>query len=140
MNSCITKTNGTVVCKDPGGKSKLRFENKGKISLTKYIIDGCLVPADSEIKRCDFGVGSDEVFWLIELKGTDFKDAVQQIESTVKNTDIVPDGVSITPVIVLSKSPLAAQKQKYLGQLARFLGERWSKRIELATKNGLIRC
>ena len=135
MSDCVLETTGHVSCKDRDGPCKFYIKNKTKTKLVRQIIDGCLVSNDAEFKRCDFGVYSDETYWLIELKGGDFTDAVEQLISTIRNTEIVPCDIKITPVIITTRSPLAAQKHKHLGRLARFLGERWSGRVELGTKN-----
>lgn len=133
MHKCITETKGVVTCKDKSAPCRFRVKNKRRRKLLKYEIDGCLVNDDEVFKRCDFGVQSGEVFWLIELKGTDFKDAVEQIISTLVNTSFIPDNLSITPVIVSTKAPAVTRKERYLKRLRVGLGDRWSGRIELGT-------
>ena len=124
MNECIQETTGNVTCSE--GKCCFKIDNKSGKTLKKYYIDGCLVPNDSQHKRCDFGIESEELFWIVELKGANFSDAIDQIISTISNFDIVPDGKKITPVVISTRSPAATQKPSYLKRLKKALGDQWS--------------
>ena len=132
---CVVQSKGHVTCKDPKGSCCFVVKNKSGRDIKKFVIDGCIFTDEHKFKRCDFAVSHSELLWLVELKGTDFTDAVEQLISTLKNESFLPRGVKITPVIVLTKSPLAAQRAKHLGILAKFLGDRWSGKIEVGTKS-----
>lgn len=137
MSKCIILTSGHVSCQDGKRLSSFFIENKSGKQLTKYEIDGCLVSETDPIKRCDFGVQADNVYWLVELKGGDFAGAVEQIASTFENCKFVPR-MPITPVIVVTTSPIPAKRFKHLERLKKALGKHWSGEIKVGTKRVTI--
>lgn len=80
-------SDSTVRLKEPGENRIYYLHNDNKKDLVVYAIDGGLyksqAPGDS---KCDFGIYTeDELLILIELKGTDYKKAIQQITNTATN-------------------------------------------------------
>jgi len=64
-----------------GGKSELRYENVSRSHLTKYRIDGCLLPQETGKRKCDHLLLNIDLSkaYFIELKGSDLNSAVEQI-------------------------------------------------------------
>lgn len=63
---------------------KYVIENKSKIKLFKYKIDGGLINDDNEFK-CDYGFYTiDDILYLVELKGRDYGHAIDQIINTIQ--------------------------------------------------------
>ncbi|MBR4625560.1 MAG: hypothetical protein IKO56_08525 [Alphaproteobacteria bacterium] len=63
---------------------KFVIENRSKIKILKYKIDGGLINDDNEIK-CDYGFyTANDVLYLVELKGSDYGHAIDQIINTIK--------------------------------------------------------
>lgn len=96
-----------VVLKDPkGGKSKYKGENIHDMEIAVYRIDEGIMKSSKE-KKCDYGLYTrdDDTLRLVELKGSDFEQAVEQIMNTL-NELIHKPGIDIYRVcgrIVLSR-------------------------------------
>jgi len=82
--------------KDKGNKQEYRIINDNSILICKIRIDDCLITSGN---RCDYlaikCIEKDEKLiieslYFIELKGSKLKDALVQIETTIKHTKIKP--------------------------------------------------
>lgn len=65
---------------------KYSIKNKSKKEIVKYKIDGGLINDPNEIK-CDYGFytkGDNNILFLVELKGSDYNHAIEQIINTIK--------------------------------------------------------
>ena len=60
-------------------------ENPKKKYIRQYRVDGKVLPPGKEPKRCDFLLlnDTDKDSYYIELKGSDIRTAIEQIESTI---------------------------------------------------------
>ncbi len=94
-----------VVLKEKGEKSEFRLHNDSEKEIVVYKIDGGILTSN-EIKKCDYGVYTEQdVLYLIELKGSDYRHALDQIMSTI-DTLLKKNSISVRQLnarIVLSK-------------------------------------
>jgi hypothetical protein len=72
-----------VTLKEKGEKSKYILRNDSEKDLVIYRIDGGIITS-KETKKCDYGIYTEQdVLFLIELKGSDYNHALDQIISTI---------------------------------------------------------
>lgn len=72
-----------VVLREPKESREYRLENKSGKELVVYQIDGGVITCNSVIK-CDFGVFTeDNELIFVELKGSDYIHALEQIIGTI---------------------------------------------------------
>ena len=72
-----------VVLREPRESREYRMENKNQKELVVYKIDGRLI-SSNDVLKCDYGIYTeDDVLYLIELKGTDYIHALEQLLSTI---------------------------------------------------------
>jgi hypothetical protein len=80
---CMTTTNNLqIVCREPGTKSKMTFENPTRAEVLKIKVDGCQLLQNDRWK-CDFLVIAFDKEHFVELKGQDLNHAVKQLESAI---------------------------------------------------------
>jgi hypothetical protein len=93
---CQTKTtNPLIPLREPRTKSQLIIANPQRSEVTLIKVDGCEI-TDNATLRCDYAVDLHtglEIY--VELKGSDIKHAIEQIESTIR---------------IMSSSPQLARK------------------------------
>lgn len=122
-------TRKVVTLKEPREDRKYIAENPNQLFLTVYQVDGALLkspnPGD---KKCDYAIytSNDDLF-LIELKGSDYSQALDQIKKTL-DCLLIPGLDSLHSVngrVVLSKTKVPATletKEKKMMLLLRKLG------------------
>lgn len=84
LTACIKQTTfGDVSFSDHKTSCKLIIENINKIEFIKVQVDNCLPITGT---KCDFAllIKSCSACILIELKGSNFKHAVDQLDNTIK--------------------------------------------------------
>lgn len=82
---------------------KYTLNNDIQKELVVYRIDGGIINS-THVDKCDFGIYSEDgVFILIELKGSDYDHACDQIISTITQLDLTQLAKSIFGRIVLSR-------------------------------------
>lgn len=84
---CTSATEDPLIVVEEN-RSKLTVTNKGRRSVKKIQVDGCLIAHEQE--KCDWlVVTTDEPLraLYIELKGCDLKKATSQLKNTVKLTE-----------------------------------------------------
>lgn len=93
-----------ISLKDKGaGKSAYEGNNKRKLHVTTYLVDGGIITDDSS--KCDYALYTDEdILYFIELKGSDYSKALEQITSTVRQLLISPN---IKPALVHARIVLS---------------------------------
>lgn len=64
-------------------KSSLRIENPNRKKVNIIRIDSCIKSIQDTIK-CDYGAYDQNNFFFIELKGSDIKHGVEQLESSLR--------------------------------------------------------
>lgn len=79
-----------VVLKEPREDREYRLINDLKKELVVYKIDtGVITEHEAGDNKCDFGIYSeDDLLILVELKGADYKKAIEQISKTTKTLGI----------------------------------------------------
>jgi hypothetical protein len=96
------------------GAKKFSFLNRSNKNICRVHVDDCLI-TDKSIKKCDylFKVNEDQLYYLVELKGTDVDNAIQQIISTydIVNEKIKSDAQNFKGVIVSSSVPSATEQR-----------------------------
>lgn len=65
-------------------KSRYKLVNEKNIEIVVYKVDGGII-SDQEEYKCDFAIYSNKkMLILVELKGGDYKHALEQLLSTIK--------------------------------------------------------
>ena len=101
----IHDTRQIIVLKEPREVREYRVENKSGKDIVVYKIDGGLID-DNNLLKCDFGVYTeDDILFFIELKGSDYIHALEQLLNTVNILVVKPQIKigSLNARIVLSK-------------------------------------
>lgn len=105
-------TRKVVTLKEPREDRKYIAENPNQLFLTVYQVDGALLKSQNPgDKKCDYAIytSNDDLF-LIELKGSDYSQALDQIKKTldcllIPNLDRLH---SVNGRVVLSKTKVPA--------------------------------
>lgn len=73
-------------------KSKITFVNKSRKDCLKVDVDGGVVSSSETVLRCDKLLVEKSVpqFCFVELKGSDIKHAVEQLEASLKDIRLNP--------------------------------------------------
>ncbi|MDR2345558.1 MAG: hypothetical protein LBE18_05780 [Planctomycetaceae bacterium] len=106
-----------IVCRE--NKSTYKYNNKSQYCVAKIKVDGGLLP-NKEIKKCDWLLVNwdNGVSYFIELKGRDFRKAIEQIESSINRllSDLSKLKVTVVNVrIVTTKTyPNFKQNNEYI--------------------------
>ena len=115
-------TRRNVSLREKREKSKYILRNDSEKDLVIYRIDGGIITS-KETKKCDYGVYTEQdVLYLIELKGTDYSQALDQITSTI-DTLLKKPAISVKQLnvrVVLSKyrtPDILLTKEKTLNKL-----------------------
>jgi hypothetical protein len=122
----INEKHPVVAIRDKvGGKSELRYENVSQSRLTKYRIDGCLLPEEAGKRKCDYLLLNIDLLkaYFIELKGSDLDSAVEQIDialsrlnPTLKAHAYVPHG----QIVLTRVNTTDRQSLKFRSLMKRF--------------------
>lgn len=97
----------TITLKDKGAStSKYVCENNKKKKITIYKVDGGIIKSQI-VNKCDFALynNDNDVIYFIELKGSDYDQAIEQISSSISNL-ITSNNIKINIInarIVLTK-------------------------------------
>ena len=85
-------------------KSQYRLENPAGKEICRTQIDGCYL---SQGKKCDWLLVDcePENAYFVELKGTDFRHAIEQINATINYVEGDLDSFDFFARVVLTKSP-----------------------------------
>lgn len=69
----------------PGAKTEYRVQNKNGRTISKYIVDDCLLRLRQREEKCDYLFTADDLkaAYFIECKGSDVLKAVNQIQSSI---------------------------------------------------------
>jgi hypothetical protein len=68
-----------------GAKTEYRVLNKDRKTISKYIVDDCLLRLRRRDEKCDYLFAADDLkaAYFIECKGSDVLKAVNQIQSSI---------------------------------------------------------
>jgi len=129
-----------VVLEDPkGGNSKYKGKNIHDKEIAVFRIDEGIIKSPKE-KKCDYGLYTrdDDTLRFVELKGSDFEQAVKQIMSTLNELIHKPriDIYRVCGRIVLSRKRVPEIKSNNEKKLIKLLHE---KHGDLNTKAQLLR-
>lgn len=72
-----------IALRDNGNKTVLYVNNKERKTVEKIKIDGCVITGTERL-RCDFLLNVDNNDYYVELKGSDVKHGILQLESTIQ--------------------------------------------------------
>ena len=108
---CITHTSNPLIVLEER-RSKITFHNPQRRDVTMIKVDGCAI---TDGPRCDHLLkdeGSTEHF--IELKGTDVRHAIEQLEASIKqlSDDIAKAKYSFVITTHVPKSDTRIQRAK----------------------------
>ena len=112
-------------------KKTYKAYNTNNLDLSVYQVDGGIITSTA-IKKCDFAIYTEtDSLYLIELKGSDYEQAINQLCTTIDNfktTCAKPNKVFTR--IVLSRTPtpnitqnLELKVRKKIGQFAKSGGD-----------------
>ena len=96
-----------ITLKDKGAStSKYVCKNNKRKKVTIYKIDGGIIKSQT-VNKCDFALynNNDDVIYFVELKGSDYDQAIEQIGSTISDL-IISNNIKINIInarIVLTK-------------------------------------
>ena len=96
-----------------GGK-KFSFINPDRKSICRVHVDNCLIK-DKSTKKCDylFSVKEDSLFYLVEFKGINVHEAIEQILSTYEiiNKKVQQQAHHFRGIVVSSSVPSATEQK-----------------------------
>lgn len=103
---CQTKTKDPLIpLREPRTKSQLVISNPNRNEVTVIKVDGCEI-ADNSIPRCDFAIDAyADLEIYVELKGSDIKHAIEQIESTINIISSSPQLARKLCIVVSTRVP-----------------------------------
>ena len=111
-----------------GGK-KFSFVNVNRKTICRVHIDNCLIK-DNAVKKCDylFNVKEDKLYYLVEFKGVEVTEAIEQIISPYEiiNKKIKEKAHNFKGVIVSSSVP-AGTEQRFRKLQEKFFKEKHLK-------------
>lgn len=127
QNSLCEKNQAIVVSKDKGAQREHRANNpQRKFDLRHYKLDGVLI---QQTKCCDFLLINDsrKKAYLIELKGRNIDDAVDQLEAGEEKCKAELEGYTFFYRIVCSK----AKTHKIQNNKFRKFREKYGVRLKM---------
>lgn len=127
QNSLCEKNQAIVVSKDKGAQREHRANNpQRKFDLRHYKLDGVLI---QQTKCCDFLLINDsrKKAYLIELKGRNIDDAVDQLEAGEEKCKAELEGYTFFYRIVCSK----AKTHKIQNNKFRKFREKYGARLKM---------
>lgn len=86
VDACTKYISDPVIrCKDDGGGIAICIlKNPRRAAIGQIAVDGCIASID-HIQKCDLAfVKGNKRVWYIELKGSDYDHAIEQLKSTLK--------------------------------------------------------
>ena len=129
-----------VVLKEPREAREYRLYNNSSKELVVYRIDKGVIN-DDDILKCDYGIYTeDNELYLVELKGSDYNHAINQLSSTINILLIQPQitvGRLHTRVVLSKKHTpdiLTTPEMKLRKLLKRFKGD-FDKKSQVFEEN-----
>jgi hypothetical protein len=120
-----------------GGRSNYRGNNQLKQSIIVYRIDGGIIN-DEKNQKCDYAIYTNmDSLYFIELKGSDYNQALKQIISTIEKLIKKVSEVEVSRVyarIVLSKGRTPEMRTSLETELKNIL-----KKTKVDLRKGTIR-
>jgi hypothetical protein len=103
---CQTKTKDPLIpLREPKTRSQLVISNPGRKEVMVIKVDGCEI-ADNSTPRCDFAIDMhSDLEIYVELKGSDVKHAIEQLESTISIISSNPQSARKLCIIVSTRVP-----------------------------------
>ncbi len=138
INNCEIETNKSknVFVDKIGGKSKYVVENRSNNKYFHVDIENCVYKSLQNDTKCDYGVKTENTFYLIELKGSDVKKGIQQLLLTLVAFKKCYQTIDFKVRLVVSKfqSPDIVRKNREYKDLVKLL-----KHIENKNNNLIIK-
>lgn len=126
IEKCIELINHSkkTLIDSKGGKSKYLIDNKSKSTYSVIDIENCVYKGKDNDTKCDFALITDSSVYYIELKGSDVKKGIEQILSTMSETEKCFKGLSKKTRLVVTKftKPDLAKKTKQYKDLVKKIG------------------
>ena len=108
QSNCLefSDTRREFVCKDHKEKRKYIGRNPNRNTICKFQVDKCLIPHSAQ-EQADYLVINNtiRVAYLIELKGSDLRKAISQLDTTLSTLLPKLGDCQINARVVLSKVP-----------------------------------
>ena len=106
-----------VVIEENHNKHILNNSHHNKVY--QYHIDGDIIPSGTSEKRCDYivevEISAKKLAFIIELKGTDIKEAIQQIDATISRLSQLQSFILYPRIIVNRVNTHKIQDTKIIG-------------------------
>lgn len=138
IDNCLLETDKSrnVFADKIGGKSKYILENKTNKKYFQIDIENCVYTNFQNETKCDYGVKTENIFYLIELKGSDVKKGIEQLLSTLISFKDCYQNIDFKARLIVSRfqSPNIVKKNKEYKDLVRLL-----KHIENKNNNLIIK-
>lgn len=121
-----------VVLREPRESRVYRLENPSQKEVVVFRVDGGLI-SDNDVLKCDNGIYTeDDILYLIELKGTDYIHALEQLLSTINillqrpqvkvsrlNARIVLSKIRVPDIMPTQEKRLIAQTRNRKGDFVK---------------------
>jgi len=133
QRNCLRSNDDRKVISMKEGKVRYIAHNPHRKHLSHFRVDGCLI---REGRKCDEMIvdANDDVCYLIELKGTDLKSAIEQINASLDHFSIKFGNIKFKGRIVVTRNSPAIRdnkEKKLRDRLAKFRGDLIVKNNEL---------
>jgi hypothetical protein len=103
---CQRKTKDPIIpLREPKTRSQLVISNPDRDEITIIKVDGCEI-VDNATPRCDFAIDPHtDLEIYVELKGSDVKHAIEQLESTISIISSNPKLARKLCIVVSTRVP-----------------------------------
>ncbi|MFY1048271.1 hypothetical protein [Chryseobacterium sp. GP-SGM7] len=106
-----------------GGTSRLLVENKRQKKFNIIDFEDCVYKSKQQETKCDFAVLTDTEIIYVELKGSDVKQGIFQLKSTIEDTKNCFKNLNFKGSIIVTKfsKPNLVKQRKDYKDLVRLL-------------------
>jgi hypothetical protein len=88
-----------------GGKSKYSINNKSQSKYSIINFEDCVYEGKQNETKCDFGIEVNNSIYYVELKGSDVKKGIEQLLSTLNESENCFRGLTKKARLIVSKFP-----------------------------------
>lgn len=90
-----------VIIDEKGGKSRFIVVNSNRVPYAVINFDHCVF--ENNQSSCDFGIDTRDCIYYVELKGSDTKKGVDQLLTTITQTQMCYEDKSLKGRLICSK-------------------------------------
>ena len=141
IDNCLLETDKFkhILIDKIGGKSKYIIEDRSNSKYFHVDIENCVYKNLQNDTKCDFGIKTEDTFYLIELKGSDVKKGIEQLLSTLIVFKNFYQNINFKARLVVSRfqSPDIVRKSKEYKDLVKLLKHIENKYDNLVIKQNI---